>query len=190
MRNRCLLARARMVVIQFCPNDARENREFLSQSDGRIGRNDPQAVWRTLQAEHGKFTNDVTYGRVLSTLVGIVKYGIEKTILRRPGVAPGTSLPRASATARGTGLAEDFLQVIDRFPELEGKPIVVLELKRFQEESDFLPRLAQLARDRPHLHLVPLTLERADYYRFDMHLRARGHEKVAEQLDRALRTLK
>lgn len=183
-----LLRRARMLVIQFCPNDAAENRQFLA---GRSGPRKPEMVWDAIQSGRGNATADVSYGGVLGALLGIVRNSVEQNTLWRRSTefARGDLAPPTSESRHRRGLADDFLSVLDRFPELADKPIIVIELKLFHEVSNFLPRLGELARDRPNLHVLPVNLSREDFYRFDNHLRPVGHEKVAEQLDRAIRAL-
>lgn len=186
-----LLARAEILVIQYCPNDADENRAFLRPHDRRAGRPDPAEAWAMIQARPTDATADVAYGRVLAALTHVLKNSFEQRSFWRRGAefVRGNVSPPASDAIRRPGLADDFLAVLDRFPELAAKPIIVIELKPFHEASNFLSNLARRVGARRNIRVLPLALERDDFYRFDAHLRARGHEKVAAQIDDAIRAL-
>lgn len=186
LRRLGLLARAQMLVIQFCPNDAPENHEFLQLGDGRVSARDPKAQWA--RAQNGGAMPEVTYGRVLDRTVAILRQRAQAQPLGRFLASLGGDEERVNNFEKEfPRLAQEFLAVLDRFPELKGKPILVTELRPFASSSIFLPELTRLLQDRPNIRLVPLTLARDDYFRFDGHLLPRGHERVAEQLDQAIR---
>lgn len=194
LRQLGLLSRASVLVIQYCANDVSENSAFLRGGLNRSQR--PNRSWEELQAREQV---DITYARVLAGTGGFFRDRIRQKMdawFGRSAPATGAATPfppvkreGVSAPQRAASPADDFLAVLARFPELNGKPIVVVELNALGEPA----ALAGLARREalpPNLHLLPLRLEDADYFRFDSHLTARGHRAVAGQLDRALRAVR
>lgn len=188
LRREGLLPKASVVIIQYCTNDVGENRFFLSQGGDQFVTPETKANWERMAAYQ---PIELSYARVLG---GVTKY------LRRRVAAVGVSglwqeiaherhPPRRLYENRIEGMADDFLAVLDRFAELEGKPIIVTELNDHGVTTGFLSALKTKCADRPNIRIVPLQFEPGDHFRFNVHLNASGHQKAAEQLDRALREM-
>lgn len=187
-----LLARAKVLVIQYCPNDASENHVFLHSPNLHLNEAETKAQWNRLESGRRKrLEPDVTYRRVMEGLFAVLK--VQLRIHSPRQFVAALALRRLHDIDRyGAAYPEraaEFLAVLDRFPEIAGKPIIVTELKDFDEGSSFVSELKEKARGRANLYIVPMVLGYGDFYRFDGHLNPRGHERVAEQLDRAIRAV-
>lgn len=192
LRQLGLLTRARMVVVQYCPNDAPENHWLVKNPDLLSDGQRTRAQWdHVVSMRRKRVGPDVIYPRVVRAL-GSALYA--HLAMRSLGQFASDFTHRRLRWLDRYGAdyphaADDFLAALDSFPELVGKPVLVIELKDIDERSGFMAALAEKTRGRSNLHLVPLTLEYEDYFRFDGHLNARGHAHVAEQLDRAIRAV-
>jgi hypothetical protein len=186
LRRLGLLTRASALVIQYCANDAPENREFLLHDGALYADRDPERQWRELQ-RYGQA--ELSYFRVLGAWMrNIREHGFAPDRGLLQGVLPGEpNRQRLRYPGGGATMAGDFLAVLERFPELAGKRILVFELNAYGEESEFLSHLKTQAAQRKNLRTLQLTLGRADFFRYDWHLTPAGHRSVAAQLDRALR---
>jgi hypothetical protein len=190
LRRNGLLAKASVVIIQFHPNDTEENRFFLEHGDHFVM---PQTKsrWEQMSAYRPV---ELTYGHVLG---GIRTYLGQKVAtvgvrgLCREVIARYSRHGRLGTSTPGEGkaMADDFLAVLDRFPELTDKPVIVTEMGDFGADTGFLAELKAKSIERPNLHPVSLQFELGDYFRYHVHLNPRGHQRAAEQLDRALRAL-
>ncbi len=193
LRRLGLLARASVIVLQYCGNDAEENRAFLLHN--QVSSRRPHKAWE--HVNQGAQV-ELSYGRVLGGTVALLRgHLLAKVAALFRSTADVVPAPPASdAPSRGGrrndpagSPAEEFLAVLDRFPELNDKPILVFEADVWREPPK-LAGLEKLAATRANLHLLTPNLEDADYFRFDAHFNVRGHEVVAAELDRALRALR
>ena len=190
LRHDGLLAKASVVIIQFHPNDTEENRFFLEHDDHFVmpqtrARWEQMAAYRPLELSYGHVIGGTVrylYGR--ATAVGL--RGLGREIIARYSAhgRRGTGTP-----AEAEAMADDFLAVLERFPELKNKRIIVTEMNEYGLNTGFLTAIKTKCVDRPNIHIVSLRFEAADYFRFHVHLNARGHQKAAEQLDHALGAL-
>lgn len=188
LRRLGLLAKASVVIIQYCGNDAPENSAYVRRGDNALPIDDPRRFWERLIAAE---PTEVNYGRVLS---GVVNYACEQVgAVGIRGFAKAIARDRHPTRRQYRNsvpdMAGDFLSILDRFPELAGKPVIVTEMNPYGEYAGIVPLLAGRCADRPNLKVVPLQFDAADYFRFDAHLNARGHQRAADQLAAALRAL-
>lgn len=193
LRRLGLLNDAAMLVMQFCWNDATENHNFVANPTPFFAHADPGEVW-SIQQKYGTNYGAFNYGTVLNATSRYLRYRIKdegflavwRDLLHR-------RLPECGAPMRVRGghsaetMATDFLRLLDQFPEIAGKPILVMEMNGNGARTGFLEALAVVAKDRPNVRTVPLSFELQDFFRFDKHLVPRGHEKVAAALDGAIR---
>jgi hypothetical protein len=188
LRRLGLLREAHTVIIAYCYNDPEENRAFVRDPVGFIASRNPAELWKTLGRYHQIAPTLGNVSRLaLHTLRERIKAdGLRKTLtgLLTSHFSPTGELVEASQPARV--MAEDFLTVIDAFPELAEKRLVVTEINDWGRTTRFLPELSSLAVRRKNLTVVPIQFEREDFFRFDNHLNAQGHGKVAASLNRAL----
>jgi hypothetical protein len=86
----------------------------------------------------------------------------------------------------GEAMVDDFLKVLGQFPELRGKPVIVLEIDDYGSYSDFMPQLQKISAKYPNIIPLPIAYERADFFRFDNHLTKVGHDHVARSVNQVL----
>ncbi len=191
LRRLGLLEKASVLVIQFCWNDAEENHEFIVNPSGRFGQRDHSGTWQVVK---NPYYSELSYRTTLSAVTGYLRGAIRdqgvgatlRGLWRNRRVALGGPI-RARGGRDGEALAADFLRVLGRFPELKGKPVVVLELNDRGASTGFLAALHRRA--VPGIVTVPVSFVQEDFFRFDGHLKQSGHAKVAAELDRVLREL-
>lgn len=191
LRRLGLLEQASVFVIQFCSNDAEENHEFLVDPSGRFGRRDRSGTWQVVQ---NPYYAELSYRTTLTAVAGYLRGGIAeqgwgatlRSLWRNRRVATGGPI-RVRGGRDGEALVTDFLGVLAHFPELRGKPVLVLELNDRGANTGFLAALERRA--EPGIVPVPVGLVSDDFFRFDGHLKPAGHAKVAAAVDRVLREL-
>ncbi len=171
------LSTARAVVVQYFLNDFEENRAFVDAGF---------SLTITPEAELAESVRDFerqTRYRPLDYL---------RAFLDRRSYFP--ELEAVSPRL----VADTCLQVLASSDELGDLPIFFLQIDPWRRfvRHDVVGPIAELlenepehARLRPRLRLVSLegVLAEDDFFRLDPHLRPSGHEKVATQLERALR---
>jgi hypothetical protein len=187
LRKLGLFERCAAIVIDYCDKDPRENRAFLDDPKGFIQKRNAADMWRGMQGYHQQ---DLSYLSILR-LVGLDMadqykaggWGGLWSSIRTNNDPYGK---RVDVGVAGDVMVDDFLKVLDHFPEARGKPIIVIELDDDGSHSDFMPSLLKVAARHPSI--LPLVVEhpRADFFRFDNHLSPTGHEAVARALDRKL----
>lgn len=190
LRRLGLLAGASVIVIQYCRNDAPENQAFLRDAGGFFTSRNARASWQELM--HYQPPPDVTYGGALTELTRYLRarWAFESlpqftlNLLTEEKTDP----PRRDSIPGGAPvMADEFLRVLDCFPELAGKPVIVTELDGFWVDTGFLRELRKRSMGRPNLTILSLRLQPEDFFRFDPHLSPRGHRSVAAQLDGPIR---
>lgn len=191
LRRLGLLANATAIVIQFCPNDAPENREFLADPRNFFANRNARQGWDELM--RFGHADDVTFFRVLGATTGYLRFRASLEpfgqLVANLAVATKFDPPRQREPAAPAAMAADFVRVLDQFPEIAGKPILVTEMDGFGIDSGFLLELQKRTHGRPNFKVLRLQLQPADFFRFDPHLSPHGHETVAAQLNRALEEL-
>lgn len=188
LRRLGLLRGASMLVIQFCANDGPENAEFLRDPQVLSAGHGQALAWREINRYRPR---DISFFSVLQETLHYFRTraaseplgALAKSLVTQRRPAIGASRPDWGPAAK---LAADFLAVLDRFPELAGKPVLVTEINDRAGRTGILAELEKQARDRPNLRTVPLHFEPEDFFRFDQHLTVRGNVSVAAQLHRAI----
>lgn len=177
-------SRLRYLVLQYCPNDDPENRSFCQRGPKPPRTKDQfeqnvQIFERTRQYYPGKY---ITY-----TFSAALRRGETALCTRSAASVSGTEPGIDSRTQA----MMDLLQVIETHPiDLAGVKIVLTRINEAEDESDDLKILAkQLAsrRNRRHMALIEVVdltegLSSDDYWPIDGHMKASGHQKVAEKL--------
>lgn len=190
LRRLGLLNHIDALIIEFCDKDAGENRAFLADPAHYPTPTEARRQWDELMATGYQ---DVTYLNVAADLARYMR--IE---LRSRGLVRGWREIREERTPpfgtllrqhkpRGEQMAADFLAVLDQFPELKGRPILVTEMVPNNGYTGFTDALRRLAQDRPNIVPVTVNYRPGDYFRFDLHLTASGHRAAAAALAAALR---
>ena len=169
---------AKVVVLQYCNNDADENKravestreEFLRQVHSR---------WLHMQARYHDNKARGPIAPVLDLAHAIYK-GDYKSRARFEARSLARNMPWE---------ADNFAKIVARYrPVLEGKKLIVFESSGYGFnhpgfKSTFEAALSQHA---PGLDVVVLDsqalLKRSDYYRIDDHLNPQGHEHLAQIL--------
>ena len=175
-------SRLRAVIIQYCDNDADENRSFL--------KHDAQLPIATLEdylelVERQESTHYV-FGHELGRLVeGATEAWRESN--------HGDQFEDRSFNDSGDhpNVAEEFLGVLDKAGvPLGGVRIIALELSNYRQYSEFVGLLQKALRSRVSAADGP-TIQAFDaatvigppqHYRLDGHLNAEGHRILADAL--------
>jgi hypothetical protein len=144
------------VVIQYHPNDAKENFWFVNR--GALRPHSPSDLGNLAHFPQRYEVPEVSTSIALHTLGDF-----KRKLFGNYSV--------------GGDLAETFLAVIDHFPELAHAKVVVCEVPDFGEATSFTDKLQRLAGDR--LTVLEPVWETSDFYRLDAHLNSIGHHKLA-----------
>ena len=173
------LSTARAVVIQYFMNDYRENRAFI-EAGYSLSITPEDEFLESIR----DFESQTTY-RPLDYLAAF---------LDRRSYFPELE------TVSPRQVAVTFLRVLASSDELEDLPILLLQIDPWNEfgHYDIIRPIAELLEVEAefsslsnHLFLVPLVgvLGGDDFFRLDPHLRPGGHQKIADELERALTRL-
>lgn len=169
---------AKVVVLQFCNNDADENKravestrdEFLRQVHSR---------WQHMQARYHANKARGPGASVLDLAHAILK-GDFKSRARFEARSLARNLPWE---------ADNFAKIVARYrPLLEGKKVIVFESSGYgYNHPGFKSAFdAALSQHVPGMDVAVLDsqalLQRSDYYRIDDHLNAQGHQHLAQIL--------
>ncbi|MGA6826479.1 SGNH/GDSL hydrolase family protein [Nitrospira sp. NS4] len=154
------LRKGDVVVIQYHPNDLRENLAFLKS--GKLPARAPSDLARLAHTPQ-------SYGvlQVSASIAFILKGKLMNTLFGDTG----------GEVASGKNQAEIFLDVIDHFPELAQARLVVCEVASFGEATAFAKDLKRLTEGR--MSVLNPAWESSDFYRLDDHLNAKGHRRLA-----------
>jgi lysophospholipase L1-like esterase len=188
LRRAGLLAKASVLVIQFHVNDTEENRFFLEHGDHFV-MPQTEAIWQMMTAYRPL---RLSYGQVIGGVTSYLHERLRKVGVRGLGreiIVRYSHHGRLASPSGGDAMATDFIAVLDRFPELTDKQIIVTEMPENGISTGFLEALRTKCGNRPNIHPVSLQLGPDDFFRYHVHLNAKGHQKVAAQLDRALSAL-
>jgi len=173
----------KVVVIQYCDNDAFENQESL-----RLDASEFATKKRTLwQASAQSYLSQKEFGLM-------VPIRNLKNRLLNGNWQSMRAYNRRQIEIRGIeGEADTFAQILARYePLLKGKRVIVFEASgRNNNHPAFQSAFSKAIHAHlPHLDLTVLDssqfLRPQDYYFFDDHLNARGHAAVAKEIALAL----
>lgn len=149
-----------VVVIQYHPNDLRENLAFLRS--GGLPRRVPSDLARLAHTPQEYELLAVTAS------VAFVLKG------RLMSAEPGDS-----GRNGGEGNhAETFLAVLGHFEQLARARVVTCEVNSYGGDSSFADDLRRLSDDR--MIVLKPTWDAGDFYRLDDHLTPQGHRKLAQ----------
>ena len=182
-----LLNRCAAVVIDFAIKDPRENRAFLNDPRGFIAKKDPAEFWNIMQLYHQQ---KVSFFSVLRftcwTLWDHFKTGGWAGLWAGIHANNDPFGKRVDFGFSGETMVDDFLKVLGHFPELNGKPVIVLEIDDYGSYSDFMPQLQKTVARGSNIHPLPIAYEMGDFFRFDNHLSKAGHAHVARCVNQML----
>ena len=171
------VARARAVVVQYFANDFEENRAYVEDGFGLSVTPEQEFTEAAREFERQTRYRPLDYLRAF--------------LDRSP------YFPELDAVAP-VRVADACLEVLGSSAGLRSLPIFFLQIDPWTEERwarynivDAMSALlttAEYAGLRDRLRFVRLegVLSAEDFFRLDPHLRPRGHEKVAAELERAL----
>lgn len=150
-----------VVVLQYHPNDMRENLAFLKS--GALPGHSPADLSRLAHSPQ-------SYGlmQVSASIAFTLKGRFMRALFGNPGAEDESVGPHA----------ETFLAVSDHFPELALAKVVVCEVASFGRATSFSEDLKRLSNGRMSV-LNPVWAS-SDFYRLDDHLNANGHHRLAK----------
>jgi hypothetical protein len=169
------------IVIQYCLNDADENKTFNENGFLPISSNatyDQKVATYRLQRQYylGKYSTTILYSFFKQKLRYLIKGNNTPYYLSND--------PKASAI--------EFVKVLNSyFPFLQNRKVVVIDLNDFDElNSDFLHAVDSLLSTTSYSNIrscvatidVKNTLKKDDFYILDAHLKPSGHRKIADLL--------
>ncbi len=183
-------SRLRYLVVQYCPNDFDENRNFVRA--GYRLKVMSRRVFEQIERDVGEAsTQEYIPGQFVRRTLRVQVLRRFRRLLRQSTTLPDYTgpLPRASSPKTEAAV---FLDVLTHSGvNLKGIPIIVLAIDAYKPYSrDFLAAVDELANNREAnpLHLTIRTLDLserlidADFFRLDDHLNARGHAVISEML--------
>lgn len=172
----------RLLVLQFCPNDVRENRAFAA------------AGYKLTVSPEAVFGKEVNWNKLfrhyypLKYVHSALYFFVEKWKPKPP--VPATYQPAPDGGIRPEEVA-DFFSILQKIREVYGGPIVVFSLgvgvTQPTVHHQFEAWLAE--KPVPGVHLFPAHehLGEADYLPLDRHLTVAGNQRLAEGLVRFIR---
>ena len=171
---RLKLPSVRALVIQYADNDFPENKQYVDNGALAIL---PEWQYRAVVEEHRRWTRYYPFKHV-AALFRMARLAMPE----RPPASP----PRDTVVLE----ARYFLDVLLRHrAALGGKTVVVLEINAYERmDGRFVAAVRDLLAQARYAPLAPRisaidvsgALGPADYYLLDNHMRAAGHEKVAQ----------
>ena len=184
LRRMGLLEKASMLIIQYCDNDIEENRAYLADPAGFIQKRNPRTLWESLGGYRQSSVSFPLVSRmVYQSLREKIQQGGVQKLIRQLMASPEVTAPTGELddTSRPANeMAADFVAVLDHFPELNGKLILVVEIDDWGRTTNFIPELKRLASQRKILIPLSIPFQRVEFRRFDNHMNRAGHEKVAK----------
>jgi hypothetical protein len=182
-----LLKRSTAIVIDFAIKDPKENRAYLDDPPGFIAKKNAAELWRNMQHYHQQ---TVSFPSILQFTCWDFRDQFKSGGWAGwwSSICTGNDPfgKRVDVGFSGEAMVGDFLKVLGQFPELRGKPVIVLEIDDYGSHSDFMPQLQRVSAQYPGIVPLPIAYERADFFRFDNHLNAVGHDHVARCVNQAL----
>lgn len=160
LRKEFNLRKGDVVVIQYHPNDLRENIAFL-----KSGKLPARAQSDLVRLAHAPQRYGVL--QVSASIAFILKGKLMKAFF---GNTDGE-------VASGKNQAQIFLDVAEHFPELAQTRLVVCEVASFGDATSFAEDLKRLTEGR--MRVLNPVWENSDFYRLDDHLNAKGHRRLA-----------
>jgi len=170
---RLSLPSVKALVIQYARNDFPENKHYVD--DGALNIL-PESQYRAVVEEHRRWTRYYPFKHVT---------GLFRMARLAMPERPLTSSPPDVVLE-----ARYFLDVLLRHrAALEGKTVVVLDINAYEEmDGRFIGAVRELLAEPRYALLAPgisaidvsAALGPGDYYLLDNHMRAAGHEKVAQ----------
>lgn len=154
------LQKGDVVVIQYHPNDMRENLAFLKS--GELPGHSPADLGRLAHTPQ-------SYGvmQVSASIGFILKGRLMRALFGTPGAEDERAGPHA----------ETFLAVSDHFQELALARVLVCEVASFGQVTSFSEDLKRLTEGR--MSVLNPVWESSDFYRLDDHLNVKGHRRLA-----------
>lgn len=182
LMNRLDLSATKVVIVQYCTNDAGENRQLIAAGKLKIM---SRADYLAKSREHQRIVNYVPFQHVYyivkDTLAGLV------------------ALARASLNSTGAALsalqeADNFFVILkDIAAKAPNARLIVFEMTTNKTpRRDFLDALNRLLVAAPGLAGrvqvldIQSELKKEDYFTIDEHINAEGNRKVADRLLGAL----
>ncbi len=171
----------RLVVVQYCGNDFPENEEFL-KANGQyrpLNRQDYDNYVRANAISGEYFPFKLIYSALRIHAVRL------QFALTKPGVPapPGPVAEPAHEVA--------FFRVLADLRNQYAGPVLVTYLESYGTKPDVFHRFANQLSKHPMPGVfvagVDSLLTSRDYFVFDGHINAEGHQKVADQLSRVIR---
>jgi hypothetical protein len=174
------------LVIQYCSNDRGENNSYIN--DGYKLAVSPKKRYDSLVAG-GRHTGKYFPGKYF-LLIGqaFLKSEINKLV-----PVFNMEAAREEPILNEKEHAKAFVQVLNHSPvNFEKVKVIVMFLDRYVVlQNNFLREVETLASQSPYrerfagnLQLLDLSkiLSEQDYYRLDLHIKASGHQKIAQQI--------
>jgi len=154
------LQKGDVVVIQYHPNDLRENLAFLKS--GVLPARSPSDLGRLAHTPQ-------RYGvlQVSASIAFILKGKLARAVF-------GDSDGEEGGVEHH---AETFLAVSNHFQELAQAKVMVCEVASFGQATSFTEDLKRLTEGR--MSVLKPVWETTDFYRLDDHLNAKGHRRLA-----------
>lgn len=170
-----------LLVLQFCPNDVRENRQFVEQG------------FQLEISPRADFEEEVRWNKLFQVYFPL-KYLHSAKFFLVEKLKPAPSAP-ASEPAPVGGIAPsevtDFFEIIKKIREGYGGPIVVLHLGMGVTEpvvtQQFEAWLAEYPMGDVHVFPTAEHLDAEDYLPLDTHLTVEGNRKLALALENFFR---
>ncbi|MFQ5445595.1 MAG: SGNH/GDSL hydrolase family protein [Saprospiraceae bacterium] len=164
--------KTKLIVLQYCPNDAVENRAFV-KNDYHLEVSPPEVL-----------REDMRWFRMLGTYFPL-KYCHAALAEMARRMCRKTDPGKTGSRISGQALA-DFYDIIKKIKSRFGGKVVIFNMTpgpRLQEDAAL--RALFDKQPLPGVYFLPVAklLSATDYFVLDDHLRASGHRKVAAALE-------
>jgi lysophospholipase L1-like esterase len=182
LMDRLDLSAVKVVIVQYCTNDAGENRQLIEAGKLKIM---SQAKYLAKSREHQRIVSYVPFQHVYyilkDTLTGLIVLA---------GEGPASAGPRLSPQQE----AEDFFIILKRIAAKAPRArIIVYEMTTTKTpRREFIAAVNKLSTGAPDLGGriqavdVQSDLGKEHYFTIDEHLNAEGNRRVADRLLKAL----
>lgn len=162
------------IIIQFHDTDLEEN-DFYVKNE-RLGSR-TQADFDAQVADNRKYTAWVPFKYLKTALTNAV------SSVKAPDA---TEAALKGDSERFPAFVSQFYSILTEIREISNVPVILTYTGSFYTDPFFLPRFENFAKqlgvkDIYFVNLGPV-LNHEDYFYFDDHINARGHEKVADAL--------